>query len=219
MKTRHLLLLSVLAVGLTTVHAEDALPKTPTFSRYEPMLKHSPFAVATAGPVGVTPDFAKELYVANAGHSEKGDFVTIASTTNRDFKLYLTTGQDMDGYSVPNIQWSDRVGETKVTLTKGGQVATLSFNEAILSEAIHNQAPPQNVMNPIVGQSGRPGIPGHSPMNIPMPVPRPMKVPTIPTPPPYTRGLIRRNGANGNGKFINRGRPSPQRPGNDEPDS
>jgi hypothetical protein len=215
MKKRNLLLLSALAVGLTTARSEDALPMAPAFSRYEPMLKHSPFAVASAGaPVGVTPDFAKELYVANAGHSEKGDFVTIASTTNRDFKLYLTTGQNVDGYSVPNIQWSDRVGETKVTLTKGGQIATLSFNEAILSEAIHNSAP-QNVRSPM--GNAVPGIPGRPPANIPMPVPRPMTVPTLPTPPPYTRGLIRRSGEDGN-NAINRTPQNRPRPGNDDPD-
>jgi hypothetical protein len=216
MKTKTLLLLSALAFGLTTAWADDDLPKAPDFSRYEPMLKHSPFAVASAGaPVGVTPDFAKELYVANAGHSEKGDFVTIASTTNRDFKLYLTTGQDVDGYSVPDIQWSDRVGETKVTLTKGGQVATLSFNEAILSEAIHNPTP-QNV-RPAMGNAV-PGIPGRSPGTIPMPVTHPMQVPTIPTPPPYTRSLIRRNGENGNKPFQQTPHVQP-RPGNDEPDN
>ena len=219
MTTRNLILLGALcALGVTTARADDNLPKTLSFARYEPMLKRSPFAVATAGPLGVTPDFAKELYVANAGHSEKGDFVTIASTTNRDFKLYLVTGQDVDGYSVPNIVWSDRVGETKVTLTKGGQVATLSFNEAILSEAIHNQAPPQQAMNPMLGQPGRPNLPGHAPVNIPMPVPRPMNVPTLPTPQPFTRGLIRRDGENGSSKF-NPGQRPVQRPGNDDPDN
>ena len=188
MKTSTFLLIFLLA-GLTTVRAEDDLPKREKFSRYEPMIKHSPFAVATAGaPVGATPDFAKDLYVANAAHSEKGDFVTIASTTNRDFKEYLTTNGTVHGYSVPNIEWSDRVGETKVTIAKDGQVATLSFNEAILSQAIQNPAVPQNPV---------PGMPGRPPTN--MAVPHPY-VPQIPTPPPHTRGLIRRN-ATGNTRF------------------
>ena len=71
------------------------------FSRYEPMVKHSPFAVATAGaPIPCAPDFAKDLYVANAAHSTDGDFVTIASTTDKNFKEYLTTKETVDGYSV-----------------------------------------------------------------------------------------------------------------------
>ena len=138
------------------------------------MLKRSPFAVATAAaPVGTMPDFAKELYVANAGHSEDGDFVTIASTTNRDLKLYLTTKQAVDGYSIPNIQWSDRVGETKVTIVKGGQSATLSFNEAVLSQAIQNPVPQIN--RPVPGSPGIGNNPNNT--NLPMPIPHPMAVP------------------------------------------
>lgn len=178
-----LLFLGALGFGLTMARADDVLPKAESFARYEPMLKHSPFAVATAAaPVAAAPDFAKDLYVANAAHTEKGDFVTIASTTNREFKEYLTTGEPIDGYSIPDIKWSDRVGETKVTITKDGQVATLGFNEAVLSEDLPQMAPaPQPTQNLV----RRPGMA--------VPFPHPMKIPTIPTPPPHTRALIRRN--------------------------
>lgn len=202
------LLAATLAFSLTSSQADDVLPKREAFSRYAPMLKHSPFAVATAGaPVAGPPDFAKDLYVANAGRSETGDFVTIASTTNRDFKEYLTTNGAVDGYSIPNIQWSEKVGETKVTISKDGQYATLSFNEAVLSQAIPNQAPPPQTGIP------QPGIPARTPMNLPMPIPRPFNVPTIPTPPPHTRALIRRNGSPVNQVPVRQ----PVRPPNDEP--
>jgi hypothetical protein len=219
-RTLSALIAALFALGLTTSRADDALPKQEAFSRYEPMLKHSPFAVATAGaPVAGTPDFAKDLYVANAGHSETGDFVTIASTTNRDFKEYLTTAGTVDGYSIPNIQWSDKVGETKVTISKDGQYATLSFNEAVLTQAIQNPAPApppqmphaQNAVNP-------PGIPGRAPAtNLPMPIPRPMNVPTIPTPPPHTRNLIRRNASSSRSANQAQRPNTPFRPANDEP--
>ncbi len=183
------LFFGLLCLGLTTAWGGDSLPKAEKFARYEPMLKHSPFAVATAGvPVAGAPDFAKDLYVANAGHSETGDFVTIASTSNRDFKEYLTTSAPVDGYSIPNIQWSDRVGETKVTIAKDGQYATLSFNEAVLSQAIQNSVPQVSRLQPSV-----PGLPGRPPLNLPMQLPRPVNVPAIPTPPPHSRSLIRRN--------------------------
>ena len=202
-------LLAGACLGLANAWAEDEIPQPEKFSRYEPMLKHSPFAVATAGaPVGAAPDFARELYVANAGHSGDGDFVTIASTTNRDLKLYLTTKQAEDGYAVPNIQWSDRVGETKVTITKDGQVATLSFNEAVLSQAIQNPAPqgvrPANGMIPGVATNVNPSVP--------MPVPRPMAVPMIPPPPPHTRPIIRRGGVQGDPLR----QPTPTNPDDDE---
>jgi len=189
-------LLALLLLGLTNLSAaEEAIPTTAKFARYEPMLKRSPFAVASAGaPTGATPDFARDLYVANAAHYASGDFVTIASTTNKDLKEYLNSKETVHGYTISNIQWSDRVGETKVTITKDGQFATLTFNEALLSQAIQNpvaaQVPPQPQ-----------GIPGHPPANIgrpnpnpsyPQPVQRAMPVPQIPTPPPHVRPVIRR---------------------------
>ena len=70
-----------------------------------------------------------------------GDFVTLASTTDKNLKEYLNTKETINGYSISNIQWSDQVGETKVTISKDGQFATLTFNEALLSQAIQNPVP------------------------------------------------------------------------------
>jgi hypothetical protein len=186
MKRITLLLIGGACFCLTTSGwGKDELPKTEPFSHYAPMVKRSPFAVATAtAPTGAKPDFAKDLYVANAAHSIDGDFVTIASTTDKNLKEYLNTKEAVDGFTISNIQWSDRVGETKVTISKDGQFATLTFNEALLSQGIQNTVPqPQPI-------PGRPQPPGARP-NVPPPVQRPMPVPQIPTPAPHTRGVIR----------------------------
>ena len=121
----------------------------------------------------------------------EGDFVTIASTTDKNLKEYLSTKETVNGYSISNIQWSDQVGETKVTITKDGQFATLTFNEALLSQAI------QNPVGQIV-QAAAAGDPGSSnaesaDAEFQMPIQRPMPVPQIPTPPPHMRPIIRRN--------------------------
>ncbi len=64
------------------MQADDDLPKPLSFARYEPILNHSPFAVATAAAVApMTADFAKDLYIANAAHSPDGDWVALASST------------------------------------------------------------------------------------------------------------------------------------------
>jgi hypothetical protein len=170
----------------TTASAKDDLPATEEFAHYQPMLQRSPFAVATAGALPNTPDFAKNLYVANAAHSTEGDFVTLASTTDKSIKEYLNTKETVHGYSISNIQWSDQVGETKVTIAKDGQFATLTFNEALLS---------QSIQNPVaqVPQPPQQGIPGRPVGNPQLPGQRPMPVPQIPTPPPHVRPVIRRN--------------------------
>jgi len=144
-----LTLISILAL-LGAIHSQagDVLPPRFNFNRYSAMVDKSPFAIATAGGLPeATPDFAKDLYVANAAHSPEGDLVTIASTSDQNFKKYLTTKEPVDGYGIANIEWSERVGATKVTISKDGNFATLTFNEALLSQRASNR-PPQTQPNP-----------------------------------------------------------------------
>src|SRR5438876_4710366 len=122
-------------LGATYSEAADVLPQQHDFDRYAKNVDHSPFAVATAEAApAATPDFAKDLYIANAARSQDGDMVTIASTSDHNFKKYLTTKEPVDGYSVANIEWSDKVGATKVTISKDGNFATITFNQALLSQ-------------------------------------------------------------------------------------
>jgi hypothetical protein len=200
MNLKRLALLLLVALPMTMVGAED-LPKPFTFARYQKMMDRSPFAVATAvAAPASTPNFAKDLYVANAAHSKEGDLVTIASSTDKNFKKYLTTSAPVDGYSITSIEWSDKVGSTTVTVAKDGQSATLGFNEALLHSPA---APGQNpVPPPVVQQQAQDKngavppaaaaaiIPGTQPN-----LTKPMPVPSLPTPPPRVRGVIPRNPA------------------------
>jgi hypothetical protein len=122
-------------LGAIYSQAENVLPPQYDFDRYSKMMEKSPFAVASAvAAPAATPDFAKDLYIANAARSQDGDMVTIASTSDHNFKKYLTTKEPVDGYSISNIEWSDKVGGTKVTISKDGNFATLTFNQALLSQ-------------------------------------------------------------------------------------
>src|SRR3982751_4039533 len=141
MKIRNLALalLAVLAIVPLSMLLADDVPAPYTFARYQPMMDRSPFAVATAvaAPVA-TPNFAKDLYIANAAHSKDGDFVTIASSADKNFKKYLSSNTPEDGYSITGIEWSEKVGATKVTIAKDGQTATLTFNEALIKQPAAN---------------------------------------------------------------------------------
>ncbi len=130
-------------IATVSARADDDLPQRLNFDRYKGMLDHSPFAVASAVVApAATPNFAKDLYVANAAKSPDGDMVTIASSGEREFKKYLTTKNPVDGYAIANIQWSDKIGETKVTISKDGQFATLTFNQAVLTQPLPNKPGP-----------------------------------------------------------------------------
>jgi hypothetical protein len=168
MKKAELTYISILVFNVTCAWGDD-LPTRFNFDRYKTMLEHSPFAVASAvvAPTA-TPNFAKDLYVANAARSSDGDVVTIASSTDKDFKKYLITKNPVDGYSIASIEWSDKVGETKVTISKDGQLATLTFNQVLLVQPLPNRPPG-------VSSSGF------------------QRVVALPTPAPPARGVIRQN--------------------------
>jgi len=186
----------LLAVSTTGFAAED-LPKAPAFARYEPMMNKSPFAVATAAVAPpVAPNFAKDLYIANAAKLTDEGVVTLNSSTDKNLKEYLSTkAPNPHGYSISNIEWSDRVGATKVTIGKDGQFATLTFNQALITQPLANAPaqqiqPPQPQINPPVAQpqGGVPPTPYNNANQM-----KPAPIPTLPTPPPRVRGVIQRN--------------------------
>ncbi|HEX8077235.1 MAG TPA: hypothetical protein VF511_05430 [Chthoniobacterales bacterium] len=195
MKTKNLALAFLAALPLSALLADD-LPKAFTFARYQDMLDRSPFAVATAvAAPAATPNFAKDLYVANAAHSKDGDYVTIASSADKNFKKYLSTNAAEDGYTITNIEWSDKVGATKVTIAKDGQTATLSFNEALLKQTVAANQPPQMQQQSM--PQAQPIVPPPNPV-VPQPnlqQQRPAPVPQLPTPQPRVRGVIPKNPA------------------------
>src|SRR5437870_2296266 len=190
MRTRLLIVVSLMPL---IALADDPLPKRPDFNRYQAMLTRSPFAIATVAVPSATPDFAKDLFVANAARSADGGFVTIASATDKNLKEYLSTkGQNEHGFAISDIQWSDQVGQTKVTITKDGKYATLTFNQALLSQLGQNPNQPQPPVFP----------PGMS--TPPQPYIKPAPIPSLPpayqqgrqTPQPgqiHQRGVIQRN--------------------------
>jgi hypothetical protein len=175
-------LMSIFALlGAIRLQADEVLPPRFNFDRYSGMVTHSPFAIATAaGLPSATPDFAKDLYVANAAHSPEGDLVTLASSSDQNFKKYLSTREPVDGYSIASIDWSDRVGATKVTISKDGNFATITFNQALLLQALPTT--PALPM-PVLKQTNAAGL--SSPV-------APYS-PPVQAPPAHVRGVIQRN--------------------------
>ena len=201
MKTKNLALALLAAIPLSVLLADDT-PKPYTFARYQAMLDRSPFAVATAvAAPAATPNFAKDLYVANAVHSKDGYFVTIASSADKNFKKYLTTDAPEDGYAITNVEWSDKVGATKVTISKDGQTATLAFNEALLKQSIAGQVAQPQQQQPQFPQPNVQAQPIVPPPTAAVPQQpniqqqRPAPIPQLPTPPPRVRGVIPKNPA------------------------
>ncbi len=185
--------MSAALLGVICAQAEDVLPPLFSYDRYAKMVDNSPFAIATAvAAPAATPDFAKDLYVANAARSPDGDLVTIASTSDHNFKKYLTTRGSVDGYSIANIEWSERVGATKVTISKDGNFATITFNQALMQQSAPNPA--------LAGRTFAPPAPNMPNSNGPalkLPAALPAEVqqlvPQREPRSPHSRGLIQRS--------------------------
>src|SRR5450755_356057 len=109
MKTKTIITLAGAALlpvlqGIAATPKDDELPKPQIFARYEPMMNKSPFAVATAiAPPVQAPNFAKDLYIANAAKLSDEGVVTLNSSTDKNLKEYLSTkGPNKEGYSISN---------------------------------------------------------------------------------------------------------------------
>jgi hypothetical protein len=177
--------LSLLFFAKGDARADDDLPKRFAFNRYQGMLNHSPFAVASAvAPPLATPDVFKGLYVANAARTPDGDLVTVMSSDDKNVKEYLSTkGPNEHGYAIASIEWSDQPGATKVTISKDGKFGTLSFNQALITQPISSAPlPPQPQPQPLV----QPPAPGAN-------IPKPTHASPLPTQTPHVRGVIQRN--------------------------
>ncbi len=205
----------VLLLGAIRSQAEEVLPPHFNFERYTKMVDHSPFAVATsvAAPAA-TPDFAKDLYIANAARSPDGDMVTLASTSDHNFKKYLTTREPVDGYGIANIEWSDKVGATKVTISKDGNFATITFNQALLSQGAQNAGGPARAFAPTALPPPNPLNPNPALSKLPPGAPPELQQ-LIPTgkdvPRPHSRGMIQRNPRTSNAQ-SQRAAPAPAPP-------
>ncbi|HEX3446330.1 MAG TPA: hypothetical protein VHS80_16560 [Chthoniobacterales bacterium] len=198
MKYSVLLMFTLSVLGVIDSQAEEVLPPQFNFDRYSKMVDKSPFAIATAvAAPAATPDFAKDLYIANAARSSDGDMVTLASTTDHNFKKYLTTKEPVDGYSLASIEWSDKVGETKVTIGKDGNFATITFNQALLSQGVPNAGVAARAVTPPMPSVPVPnagGVPNPALSRIPAGVPAELQQ-LLPKDGgrPHSRGLIQRN--------------------------
>ena len=188
MKTpRSFLALSLLAAAAPAFAATTAIPERRTAERYGKMSEDSPFALATAAVPVAEPvkGWASGLYLSGIGKNYVGGkeqiFVGIKSRTEQTAFSLFGNDPGYDGISIGGIEWSDQLGKSKVTLKKGTEFATVTFDPQIIATPAAPVAQPRNPGAP--GMKPQPGgIPAN---NIPRPpagsaVPRPSAAPVLP---------------------------------------
>ena len=150
------------ASGSSTPAAQP-LPTPFPEARYERMSARSPFAVATAAAApAATPGFAAQLFVDGVAHVGSADFVAIKSRDPEKSVIFLAVGESTDdGMKIDAVQWSPQLGKSTVDVSKGGEKATLEFDEAALA------GDPDAAFAPRVGVATVPRIPGsNGPLNL-----------------------------------------------------
>jgi hypothetical protein len=122
----------------------DSKPQAFPRERYEQLLGRCPFAVSKEAKPEVLPQgsFATNWYIAGIGRFGELDFVTVKSRdATVQFSLFGTEQNSSNGVILQTVHWSGSVGKSTVTLRKGGEVATLQFDEAQMRETPAERAP------------------------------------------------------------------------------
>jgi len=126
-------------------------------SRYDIMIASSPFALATraAEPGPDAPNPFADLVVATLAQindpvTGTHDIVSVRSRADQSAFFTLEGNKpNRDGFEIARIEWSDRVGETKVVIKKGAQIGTLEFDKSGIV------APPARQKAPLPVRRGR----------------------------------------------------------------
>jgi hypothetical protein len=129
------ILLLLLLPGARVDAGDNPVPGAWPADRYAGISRRSPFALASPLAAASVPQaaFAANWYVGGIARLGNADFVTIKS---RDLSTHFSLfGQEPDlqtGVVLTGVNWSDAVGQSTVTIRKGGEIARLEFNEADL---------------------------------------------------------------------------------------
>ena len=193
-------LLSLLAAGLfLSTHAALAagvtIPQRQPPESFQKMTEDWPFALATPAAVVAEPviGWASNYRVAGIGKNYQDGkeevFVAIKSNDAREsFSLFGTQpNHDHEDIAVVTIEWNDKVLESRVTLKKGSEFATIGFDQAGAQAAAAQNAlnaqqmqlrpgnpnVPGGLRQPPIRPLGTPGAPGVA-------VPRPTMLPQQP---------------------------------------
>ena len=130
--------LCVLAGSVDAADDDDVIPSAFPVSRYEKTLTRSPFALPTSAapsvaPTQKQPGWSDDLYIAGVMTIGEKNIVTISQRGDSQ-RFLLSSGEESpQGVSLINIQWSEQLGQTRVTVKKGTEFAVLLFDQASLA--------------------------------------------------------------------------------------
>jgi hypothetical protein len=186
---------ATIACTTSAFAVQEVLPQPLPSARYDKMIEASPFALATKteAPVEKGPGPFVHLTVATIAQLKDPDGKTrdiVTFKSRADSSTFTLEGNEpnKEGFQIAGIEWSDRVGETKVTLKKGTEFGTVEFDKANVTgppQGANPQARPGGAVIPGAGANPaqrnplRPTVPAVPRPTVP-PVPSAVPRPTQP---------------------------------------
>ena len=186
--------LTLLSVGLLaasqSIHAAGpTIPQRPPPDAFQKLTEDWPFALATPVVAAAEPvkGWASNYYVGGIMknyESGKEEFVVAVKSRDGQAAFSLSGSQpNTDDISIGGIELSEKILDSRVTLKKGSEFATIKFDEAVNQVNVNPaqpNAPRPGMPNPLgVRQNGirPPGSPGIQPPQVPRPVNLPQGMP------------------------------------------
>ena len=133
MKT-HLSLLSagIFATAHAALAAPPTIPQRPTQDVFQKLTEDWPFALATPAAVVVDPvvPWSSNYFVSGIGKNyENGAEEVFVAIKKKDgtggFSLFGTQVNKDEDISIGGIEWSEKISDSRVTLKKGSEFATI----------------------------------------------------------------------------------------------
>ena len=190
MKTHLALLCAGLFAAAHATHAAGpTIPQRPPPDAFQKLTEDWPFALATPVVAVAEPvkGWASNYYVGGIMknyESGKEEFVVAVKSKDGQAAFSLSGSQpNGDDISIGGIELSEKILESRVTLKKGSEFATIKFDEAANQPNVNApqpNAPRPGMPNPQgIRQNGirPPGAPGIQPPQVPRPVNLPQGVP------------------------------------------
>ena len=176
--------LALALAGSARAEDPEVIPAAYPLSRYEKTLARSPFALPTSNAPSVAqaqkqPGWSDDLFIAGVMTIGEKNVVTISQRGDAQRFLLASGEESPQGVSVINVQWSEQLGQTRVTVKKGAEFAVLLFDQASLAST-RTAAPAPRVNSPTPPPANF-APPGGNPVR-PLPQRVPPGGPTLPNP-------------------------------------
>ncbi len=144
--------LCVITAAVAAADDTEVIPSAFPISRYEKTLSRSPFALPTStapsvAPAQKQPGWSDDLYIAGVMTVGDKNIATISQRGDAQRFLLASGEESPQGISVINIQWSEQLGQTRVTVKKGSEFAVLLFDQAALASS-RSAAPAPRITGP-----------------------------------------------------------------------